>query len=683
MPKVLEDRASHRPIPGVLHLGLEGLAPNDVLRIVKQAGIYGDSSAILHFAEQFGRHALVLRIVCGMITDYRPKPGDFDAWRADPYTGGGLRLSELPLVQTYTHILEYAFRGLGEKQRELLSRIAVLSDSAEYNTVAILNPFLPPRPDEVQEPSDPAARYEWHFQMRLDQATSPEEREAIEAERSAFRAERESEYQEQKQAYERYQQALRAYYDSAEFRQAIAAFHVALSDLEDRGLLQWDRDTNTYDLHPVVRAYAFEQLEERDRTRTFNALGDHFASLPPEKMEGATELSHVKNSLEIMRALIGAGRFEEAHGFYRGDFSNSLYYSIGAYHVVVELISPLLRYDYSGRPLLTSRQDRSFVMNELAIVMDQLGKFEEAIILYRESLRLELELENWIELAIRLENFAYCSLDMNQLASAGQITGLAYELADAANDQYGLTSALVRRMALATILGMVNEAESLLTNFRQREQPPFAMYRPGRAEYQLAALRFFQDSLTEVDLEDARQISVDAYDLHRLAALRAEWELSRDNPKAALEAIEQALAVTRRTGSPAPGYFGIRAQALARLGFPAEAREALAEAEEIWDGRLPAFPRFAAETYLALGDREQAREWVRRAYPLAWADGPPYIRWYELKRCRELMAKLGEPEPQLPSFDRTKVEPIPFEAEIRAVIAKLKAERAEAERIPG
>ena len=40
------------------------------------------------------------------------------------------------------------------------------------------------------------------------------------------------------------------------------------------------------------------------------------------------------------------------------------------------------------------------------------------------------------------------------------------------------------------------------------------------------------------------------------------------------------------------------------------------------------------------------------------------------------MQQLGEPEPTLPPFDPTKVEPIPYEAEIRAAIAKLNAEKA-------
>jgi tetratricopeptide (TPR) repeat protein len=676
MPRVLEDRFTHRPIPGVHHLELAGLDPKDALRMVRNAGIRGSDASILQFANQFGRHALVLRIVCGMITDYRPKPSDFDAWRADPYAGGGLKLSDVELKQRHTHILAFAYRGLPEKTQQLLSRIAVLSDAADYAAIAALNPFLPLRPEEVPEPLGSFDSDLWRQQRLLDTATFPEGREAIEVWMAAYREKRD---REQRQAYERYQDELQAYFASAGYRKAQTDFHKALSDLENRGLLQWDREVDRYDLHPVVRAYAFEQLEERDRTRAYNAIRDHFASLPPEDVEEATELTHVKNSIEITRALIGAGRFEEAIFFYRDGLSTTLFFSIGAYHVVTELMNPLLWCDRNGAHSLTRAVDRSFATSELAAAFRYLGRFEQAILFHRDQLRINLESELWINIIAGLQDLAHCTRKMNWLASSERIEDLAYELAVVTDSKDMLTGLLVHRMPTFTTLGRFEEAESLLTSFRQSEQPPLEIYRPGDAEYRLAVLLFLQDKLTVTDLDQADQVANhgrNVFSRHRLAALRAEWELTQDNPTAALDAIEHAFSIVRRTGTPVPDYLGIRGLALARLGHTTEARETLAEAEEVWDGLLPRFPLFAAEAWLVLGDRNQARESIRQAYRSAWADGPPYIHWYYLKQCRELMAELGEPEPQLPPFDPDKVEPIPYEAEIRAVIERLKAERA-------
>jgi hypothetical protein len=49
----------------------------------------------------------------------------------------------------------------------------------------------------------------------------------------------------------------------------------------------------------------------------------------------------------------------------------------------------------------------------------------------------------------------------------------------------------------------------------------------------------------------------------------------------------------------------------------------------------------------------------------AWADGPPYIRWYALERAKTTLAAL----------DPAKVEKIPYEDEIRALVEELKAKK--------
>ena len=680
MPTALEDRHTHQPLPGVLHLGLAGLAPADALELVRHAGVRGDRTAILQFANDLGRHALVLRIVCGMVTFYPPHPGDFDAWHADPHAGGALKLSELPIKQRYTHVLEYAFRGMDEKTRQLLSRIAVLSDSADYATIAVLNPFLPQPPEPVPEPENPFDTYEWRrFERQVSGAMSPEKREEITAKREAYRAQHEPVYREKMQAYQNYQAALSAHYNSVAYHQAIADFHAALGDLQARGLLQWDRIENAYDLHPVVRAYAFEQLEERDRTQTYCTISNHFSSLPPENVDEATELAHVKNSLEIMRALIGADRLGEAASFYRGTLSNRLYFSIGAYATVIELIRPLLARDTAGLPVISDLSNRSYLMNDVALALGDIGRTHEAIELQVAAVILDLESGDWPELAIRLLNLSSAVAASNRRALSHRVLELTFELAAADGDDERLTTAIAQKMGAVTQLGEFEDATSLLAEFRKHNQPTFVIYQPGEVEYWVALARFWQGMLSVVDLDQADQVAGSAAGLRhqeRMAALRAEWELMRGNPSEALEAIERALSIARRTGSPAPAYLAIRATALARLGLLGEARETMADAEETWNGRLPQFARLAAEACLALGDRARACGFVRKAYPLAWADGPPYIHWYELKRCRELMAELGEPEPVLPPFDPAKVETFPFEADIRAVIAKLHAERA-------
>ena len=80
-------------------------------------------------------------------------------------------------------------------------------------------------------------------------------------------------------------------------------------------------------------------------------------------------------------------------------------------------------------------------------------------------------------------------------------------------------------------------------------------------------------------------------------ALRAEWHLTDDRPQQALDAIEQALQITNKLGTPSPGFHDLRAWALARLGRTADAHAELEAGEQ----RL-----FAAETHLVLNEPDRA-----------------------------------------------------------------------------
>ena len=239
-----------------------------------------------------------------------------------------------------------------------------------------------------------------------------------------------------------------------------------------------------------------------------------------------------------------------------------------------------------------------------------------------------------------------------------------------------MTAGLLDRLALAATLGWYDDAERLFAAFQQARDLPRHMYRPGAAEYHLALARFYRGRLKIDDLARGESVAADGRGVqnqHAFAALRAEWELSRGNASAALDAAEVALSVVRRTGESAADYLGLRAHALARLGRASDASEALAEGARVWDGLLPRFAFHAAETSHALGDINGARDFVLRAHRCAWADGPPYSHRYYLERCAERMEQGRIPEPRLKQFRADATAPVPFEAELREVIARYNA----------
>ena len=143
-------------------------------------------------------------VLAGLIANHLPDRGNFDAWAADPEAGAGLDLGRLDLVQRRNHILHSAIAALAPTSRALLSSLALLPDSFDYAILRAFNPHLPPEPEN----EDPNAR---------------QIREA-----------------------------------SAAFRDAQQKLQRTVTDLEQRGLLQWDGGKRAYGLHPVVRAVAAE-----------------------------------------------------------------------------------------------------------------------------------------------------------------------------------------------------------------------------------------------------------------------------------------------------------------------------------------------------------------------------------------------------------------------------------------
>jgi hypothetical protein len=108
-----------------------------------------------------------------------------------------------------------------------------------------------------------------------------------------------------------------------------------------------------------------------------------------------------------------------------------------------------------------------------------------------------------------------------------------------------------------------------------------------------------------------------------------------------------------------------------RLGQLADPR---GEAERLASAPQPD-PFGLAELWLAMGDREQAKEYATAAYKWAWADGEPYVQRYWLNKARALLEKLGAAIPKLPRYDAARDGKFPFEDEVAVAIEKLRAKK--------
>ncbi len=77
-----------------------------------------------------------------------------------------------------------------------------------------------------------------------------------------------------------------------------------------------------------------------------------------------------------------------------------------------------------------------------------------------------------------------------------------------------------------------------------------------------------------------------------------------------------------------------------------------------------------------MGDEEEAKKHALAAYKGAWADGEPHVFRYGLDKARALLAKLGEPIPDLPHYDPAREVKLPWEDKVAAAIEELRAKNA-------
>jgi hypothetical protein len=162
--------------------------------------------------------------------------------------------------------------------------------------------------------------------------------------------------------------------------------------------------------------------------------------------------------------------------------------------------------------------------------------------------------------------------------------------------------------------------------------------------------------------------------LRALHMLRGSWRLEQGDWTLAAASFTQAVTMAREARLiDASSETGL---ALAKVQLhQLTSDEARNEAQRLAQLREPAH-RNLAQLWQMLGDLDQAKHHALAAYTWAWADGEPYVNRYELTKTTELLNELGIPIPNLPPYDPANDEPFPWEAEVRAAIEKIRAEKA-------
>ena len=441
-----------------------------------------------------------------------------------------------------------------------------------------------------------------------------------------------------------------------------------LAELEDRGLLGWDRRANRYDLHPLVRGVTWSGVGEQARQGIYRALSTHFESLPMidrDRWREVNSLEELTAAIELYNTLIGLGRYDEAYTLFTERLSDATLYRLSAYRQRAELLELLFPDGLDQLPRLSRSVAQGYVLNTLALsIGDQPGR---AVALHRrhndirekegEQKSTNAGLNNLSNVlrfsgALRESEAAVCRalLIARQLSNQQQESISLFLLGSALaarGKKLESAKALDRSLTLA-LQGTAYEAY----DFQAMRAVWFGEYADAQA---LAnrAMTHAQEQRFELGII-------------RAARLQGEAALGLGDVSIAEERLHHTLSRARTVNlveEELPALIGL-AELRRRQGDLKAARELL---DDVWEpAERGPFRLFHADAYNVLaqierdaGEREAAIKAAMAAYRLAWCDGPPFAYQRGLQAAKAHLAVLGAPEPAMLPFDESRYEPMP------------------------
>lgn len=423
-----------------------------------------------------------------------------------------------------------------------------------------------------------------------------------------------------------------------------AALDAALDELEGRGLLLTAADNERYDLHPIVRRYAYDRLG--DKAGVHERLREYFEAFPVAAQEDIRSLADVEPMIELYWHMVGAGRLDEAVRLMSSRLFDPLYAVLGAYGRVIDLLRALFPDGETHPPRLKDEFFQTWTLNSLAIAYGQTGRPALAVPLFETLNRSNRKSNDDIYLGVGLSNFVrVAAIPLGRLRQADKNLRQCIELFVA--EDHGPYEAVARR-ELGRLMGIQGDYSSAAREFerainicRSKSQAQLeAICQANRSQCELLAGNL-PAALTAA--REARRLADVEGRIHDI--VWAEWLLGRiyairdETPDAAERHLGESLIQCRRINliEREPAIL----LALARLQHDRmTALEALAIADRC-EYRLDQADshNLLAELALEAGDNTLAREHAELAKERAWCDGPPNSYKAAYEKAERLLAK--------------------------------------------
>jgi tetratricopeptide (TPR) repeat protein len=587
---------SGRPRRGCAAYFLRGLSEYDALALWRALEVSGSRQELLPIFHSVEGHPLLVQALASEIANYREAPGNLAQWKADHPQ---FDPASLPLVQSRTHILQFALEGLSSRMREVLSMVVGSRMPTSYATLQALLVGSGKACNSARE---------------LDQE---------------------------------------------------------LTELEDRGLIGWDREANRYDAHPIVRGVVWQLTDAKDQLAVYTALEAHFEPMATPEWNEVGTLSDLAPAIERYYTLVGLERYDDAFALFRARLEIATLYRLSAHRERVDWLQRLFSAGVAQLPTLKLERDQTHALNALAQSYRILGQQSLAIPLYRRADEIDERTRDKRGRRIGLGNLGNALGGIGALREAAGAFRRALILNQEFKDEFMERVLLKELGRILSAAGAYDLAQIVIS----RSQHMAMIIEDSQDEClcfaYLAACSVRTNDFAKAAARADRAWELAAVlryerDFIRAAVVQGQASLGRGDFARADERLHHALNRARAVNlvdHELPSLI-VLAELELRRGRPAESKARL---DDVWEAaeRGP-YPLEQADAYnvlaaieLAEGNTPAAIDAATKAYKAAWCDGPPYAYHWGLQKAKAHLAALGAPEPDMPPFDDSKFEPLP------------------------
>ena len=445
-----------------------------------------------------------------------------------------------------------------------------------------------------------------------------------------------------------------------------------LTELEDRGLVGWDKRANRYDLHPIVRGVVWSNLGDDARRGVYTSLHAHFEAVPMiDNYLEVYSLEDLTPAIELYNTLIGLGRFDDAFVVFRDRLDEATLYRLSASRQQIELLEMLFPDGLEQLPRLNRQDAQAFTLNTLAAGYKFSGQPGRAAALVRRANTIYLEMKNDGYLSVGLRNLSDTLRLSGALCDSESAARRALVISREQNNRFQEAVSLRWLGLTLAAHGLATESESALQRSVRLFEAQSKSQGEGTTNADLA-----QRALWLGKFADALSFANSAWELAHVRSLERDFiRAARAQGEAALglsdfttadERLHHALTRARMVNlveEELPALVAL-AELRQQQGELKAARELL---DDVWEvAERGPYPLIHADADNVLaqierdeGNQAEAVKAATDAYKLAWCDGSPFAYHWGLEKARRQLRELGAEEPLMQPFDESSFEPMP------------------------